>query len=336
MKMQILGDAASVYEEPDADSPLVATLEKETLFDSGDVEKKGDSSWVSVVLPDGTHGYIDGETRIRGIRKFTLRQSADVHETWSDASPVTKSLQPGEVLLVGRTVPHDGKEWAEVFDAGCRPIGFTGPVYHAEQCDDVTTILRADQPPPSAAKSVADALRQEKWEVDSQGPGEIQAHASPGPFNATNAGNVLLGLLRFCFWPLIYGGNPQATIFPTEFMPRLGVAISVRPKGRGSVVVINATPISFLGSPMSHSCTSRLVNGIRARLRAGGEAPSAPPPPRDEGAVSRPNQQAAAAQPAPIRFACPRCGKQLKAPVKASGRTTCCPGCGVGLTVPQP
>src|SRR5437870_44038 len=35
-----------------------------------------------------------------------------------------------------------------------------------------------------------------------------------------------------------------------------------------------------------------------------------------------------------LRFLCPRCGKRLKAPETATGRTTKCPKCGTALGVP--
>jgi hypothetical protein len=264
MKMQILDDAASVYEEPDLDSPLVATLESATLFDCGAVVKKGKSSWVNVVLPDGVHGYIDGETRTRTVRKFRLEQEAVVHETWSDASPVTKNLHGGDVILAGRTIHNDGKEWAEFFDGDGNPLGFTGPVFHAEPCDDLTTIFKTPGAPEDVMRSAADAVRQEKWTINAQTTGKLKAHVLPNPFNGTNGLNVLVGLLRFCFWPLIYHSNPRAKIFPAKFTASLDVAIWVHPQASGSVVLINAEPIRFMGFLMTHSCTTRLVNCIKA------------------------------------------------------------------------
>jgi predicted RNA-binding Zn-ribbon protein involved in translation (DUF1610 family) len=37
-----------------------------------------------------------------------------------------------------------------------------------------------------------------------------------------------------------------------------------------------------------------------------------------------------------ISFACPRCGKKLKAPDNAVGQTSRCPGCGTPVTCPEP
>jgi DNA-directed RNA polymerase subunit RPC12/RpoP len=37
-----------------------------------------------------------------------------------------------------------------------------------------------------------------------------------------------------------------------------------------------------------------------------------------------------------IRFACPTCGKNLKALVASAGVTVCCPKCGARMDVPQP
>jgi predicted RNA-binding Zn-ribbon protein involved in translation (DUF1610 family) len=37
-----------------------------------------------------------------------------------------------------------------------------------------------------------------------------------------------------------------------------------------------------------------------------------------------------------ISFACPRCGKKLKAPDNAVGKTSKCPGCGSPVTCPEP
>ena len=37
-----------------------------------------------------------------------------------------------------------------------------------------------------------------------------------------------------------------------------------------------------------------------------------------------------------ISFSCPQCGKKLKAPVHAAGKTSKCPGCGSPVTCPEP
>src|SRR5262252_974327 len=38
----------------------------------------------------------------------------------------------------------------------------------------------------------------------------------------------------------------------------------------------------------------------------------------------------------PISFSCPQCGKKLKAPDNAVGKTSKCPGCGSPVTCPEP
>src|SRR6516165_6701578 len=38
----------------------------------------------------------------------------------------------------------------------------------------------------------------------------------------------------------------------------------------------------------------------------------------------------------PISFLCPHCGKKLKAPDSAVGKTSKCPGCGTAVTCPEP
>ena len=37
-----------------------------------------------------------------------------------------------------------------------------------------------------------------------------------------------------------------------------------------------------------------------------------------------------------ISFSCPQCGKKLKAPDDAAGRSSKCPGCGTSVTCPEP
>ncbi len=37
-----------------------------------------------------------------------------------------------------------------------------------------------------------------------------------------------------------------------------------------------------------------------------------------------------------ISFSCPTCGRKLKAPDNAAGKTTKCPGCGSPVTCPEP
>ena len=37
-----------------------------------------------------------------------------------------------------------------------------------------------------------------------------------------------------------------------------------------------------------------------------------------------------------ISFSCPRCGKKLKAPDDAAGKSSRCPGCGSAVTCPEP
>ncbi len=38
----------------------------------------------------------------------------------------------------------------------------------------------------------------------------------------------------------------------------------------------------------------------------------------------------------PISFSCPQCGKKLKAPDNAAGKSSKCPGCGSPVTCPEP
>ncbi len=38
----------------------------------------------------------------------------------------------------------------------------------------------------------------------------------------------------------------------------------------------------------------------------------------------------------PISFTCPRCGKKLKAPENAAGKSSTCPGCGTMVRCPEP
>jgi len=38
----------------------------------------------------------------------------------------------------------------------------------------------------------------------------------------------------------------------------------------------------------------------------------------------------------PISFQCPQCGKKLKAPERAVGQSSACPGCGATVTCPEP
>jgi predicted RNA-binding Zn-ribbon protein involved in translation (DUF1610 family) len=38
----------------------------------------------------------------------------------------------------------------------------------------------------------------------------------------------------------------------------------------------------------------------------------------------------------PISFQCPNCGKKLKAPDSAAGKSSTCPGCGTSVTCPEP
>ena len=38
----------------------------------------------------------------------------------------------------------------------------------------------------------------------------------------------------------------------------------------------------------------------------------------------------------PISFQCPHCGKKLKAPDSAAGKSSTCPGCGNKVTCPEP
>jgi hypothetical protein len=51
---------------------------------------------------------------------------------------------------------------------------------------------------------------------------------------------------------------------------------------------------------------------------------------------SDPPAVAAGAAPASVPFACPGCGKRLKAPAQRAGATVRCPGCGAAVAVPGP
>jgi len=298
LKTQILANAVIVYEEPDASSPVVATLESGVLLDSDEPENNGQSNWINVILPDGTRKY-----------------------------------------LISDIVPHVDKAWAEVYNSDRTRLGFlqTETIYRAEQNNELTAIFRTDKSLATVRSTLAEVLRQEKWTIKYQSKQEICVNTVPNPFNQTNIFNVLLGLLRFCFWPLIYRFNHNAKIFPANFIPNLNATILLHPKGAGSVVRFNAMQITFLDFPFTHCYTTHLLKRINTDFQAIQQTSNTLPASNEEEGNMSPKIMAApliAAKPL-IRFTCPSCNKKLKAPADAEGRSTHCPRCGIALAVPR-
>lgn len=70
-----------------------------------------------MILPDGQHGYILGNTNIYQIKKVVLLQKeVEVHEHPSVQSIVKNQYKKGAEFYLTSLVTKDGKNWIKIRD----------------------------------------------------------------------------------------------------------------------------------------------------------------------------------------------------------------------------
>jgi hypothetical protein len=119
MKARIVGQAARVYSQPDANSLPVADLAVGYEMEMGGVIKNAAGEWVGVVLPNGQRGYLPGNTRIFHIKPVILLQKeVFVYAEPSAVSVVKTRYRRNASFFLADTVERDGKRWVRIRDAG--------------------------------------------------------------------------------------------------------------------------------------------------------------------------------------------------------------------------
>lgn len=101
----------------DETSQMVSTLATGTEFEIKRVQRKGGADWVQIALPNGTTGFMKGDTRVFTIKKVALvDKQAEVRDGCSSGAPVTRHLTKGQTFELMEVVEGDGKEWVRIRD----------------------------------------------------------------------------------------------------------------------------------------------------------------------------------------------------------------------------
>ena len=69
MRASLGDDSARVWQEPNAESISMTSIQKGDEFEIGKVIRKKKEVWVTVTLDNGVTGYISGDTHIFAIQK---------------------------------------------------------------------------------------------------------------------------------------------------------------------------------------------------------------------------------------------------------------------------
>jgi hypothetical protein len=135
MKIKILQDNVPVYAQVDTESISIRTLQNGEMVEVGKVKKARGKQWVEVVFPDGSHGFIPGETRTFSLIQATINQKkASIYGTTA-IGPVVAELKKGSLVQFMDLVNANGATWIYVQDKA----GHTGYI------EGNTKIVRKDK-----------------------------------------------------------------------------------------------------------------------------------------------------------------------------------------------
>jgi hypothetical protein len=122
MKIKMLQDNVPVYAQVDTESISMRTLQNGEMVEVGKVKKARGKQWVEIIFPDGSHGFIPGETRSFSLIQATINQKkASLYGT-AARGPVVAELKKGTLVQFLDTVNANGETWIYIQDAA----GHTG------------------------------------------------------------------------------------------------------------------------------------------------------------------------------------------------------------------
>ncbi len=116
MKIKVLQDNAILYPQPDPNSGPVRSLNRGDVAELGKVKKVSGKQWAELTFPDGSTGFINGETRIFSLVQATLTKKTSLYAT-PDTSVVKLELKRRSLVNFLDLVDRDGQQWIYVQDA---------------------------------------------------------------------------------------------------------------------------------------------------------------------------------------------------------------------------
>ena len=117
MKARIIEQPATVFSEPDSNSPAVTELAVGSEIDLGAVRNNLGKKWVATTLPNGQQGYLPGETRVFHIKPATLLQNdVKLYAEPSVQSEVKTSYAKNAKFYLVENVKQDNQSWVRIRD----------------------------------------------------------------------------------------------------------------------------------------------------------------------------------------------------------------------------
>ena len=194
MKALIVENTAKVYKTTDA-----ATWDEEFPIGAeiilGAVSKKNGKQWVAVSLPNGTTGFIQGDTPIFAIKEAMLVQNeVDVYSEPSPQSPLKTQYKKNDHFELMESINKDGKTWVRVRDN----LGNEGFI------DGETKIKVVEAPEVSASNGIGNMIVGGLFCIG----GTIATMVSYDSATTSGGGHLLCLLGRDCFWRLAVSQGP--------------------------------------------------------------------------------------------------------------------------------
>ena len=124
---RVPNQSAAVYAAPDSASTVVGELQPSDEFKLGKTMKRNGSAWVSVIMPDGTSGYIPGNAQVCRIQNAVVAQDEVVILGAPDPSASIKMVcKRGMSFKHAGLVTRNGSQWIEVHTPSGQ-VGFMAP-----------------------------------------------------------------------------------------------------------------------------------------------------------------------------------------------------------------
>jgi hypothetical protein len=124
---RVPNQSAAVYAAPDSASKVVGELQPSDEFKLGKTMKRNGTAWVSVIIPNGTSGYIPGNTQVCRIQNAVVAQDEVAILGAPDPSASVKmACKRGMSFRHAGLVTRNGSQWIEVHTPSGQ-VGFMAP-----------------------------------------------------------------------------------------------------------------------------------------------------------------------------------------------------------------
>jgi len=112
MRASLGDDSARVWQEPNAESISMTSIQKGDEFEIGKVIRKKKEVWVTVTLDNGVTGYISGDTHIFAIQKVeAVGNDLELYQEPDVASPVLATIPKKSLFTVLGVETVNGESW---------------------------------------------------------------------------------------------------------------------------------------------------------------------------------------------------------------------------------